>query len=396
MKRVIISALAITMTLGMASPALAAETGVRGFSDVPQTHWGYNAIMDMVDRGLLTGATEPDADGMAYFAAEESMTKSAYITVAARIAYQSELDAMPAGETWWSNAYDVALRHGIITADDPYMDKENMGDAIKREEMALILVRTAHAKGVASEDLVYPAQISDYSSIDAYYRDAVRECYTLGILNGTGSGFEPQVSLNRVSACQSFYNLLVPEVRKPTTPQQPTETEDLEKTSHGGYVSDAGLAKGTILAEYSRQFESDALVQARFGIDDGGVYVNLVAPKLPDELPEYRYVFNITGYDNNGNYATPKCRHTMEQGETKKVYLVGYGSEGSAGDVFKSVKGLSEITLSVEIVSDINVTGTFTRGISSTNKSMTFARWYFGDPDPTPLDHSAVWEGLGW
>ncbi len=373
-------------------------SNIKGFSDVPKTHWGYNAIMDMVGRGLLNGTTSPDANGIATFDANSAMTKSAYITVAVRVAYQDELNSMPAGKDWWSNAYDLALKYGIITADDPYMDRENMDDAIKREEMALILVRTAHAKGVATESLVYPAQISDYNNISPYYRDAVRECYTLGILNGTGNGFEPQVSLNRVSACQSFYNLLVPEVRKPITPQQPTETEDNRRT-HGGYVSDTGLTKGMIIADYSRQFECNALSQARFGVDEQGVYVNLAAPKLPDELPEYEYTFNITAYDNNGDYANAPYtrRYTLKQGETKKVYLVDYGVEGMGGDNIKSVNGLSEITLSVEIISENNDDGgMFIRKISSTNKSTAYATWYDGEPDPVALDHSAVWEGLGW
>ena len=205
-----VCALVLTFALGAAVPVYAAgsplqaatpsmSSNVKGFSDVPRSHWGYNAIMDMVGRGLLNGTTTPDENGIAYFSAEEKMTKSAYLMVAVRVAYQDELNAKNAqgqGETWWSNAYDIALNHGIITADDPYMNREHMDEPIKREEMAMILVRTAHAEGVSTQDMVYPTQISDYSKISPYYGDAVRECYTLGILNGTGNGFEPQVSLN--------------------------------------------------------------------------------------------------------------------------------------------------------------------------------------------------------
>lgn len=210
------------------------------FSDVPSTEWFYGSVMEMARKGLLQGP----GDGT--FAPKADMTRAAYITIAVRVAYQSELDAKnkenPNQANWWDNAWNVAIEKGIIDPNDPDMNSspEDMNGTIRREEMALILQRTAHAKGVATTDLVYQTQIPDFKEVSPYYRDSVRECYTLGMLNGVDQigTFNPQGTLDRASASQSFYKLLNADKRTPVTPEKPAynqtgSSEDLYKPVAG-------------------------------------------------------------------------------------------------------------------------------------------------------------------
>lgn len=202
------------------------------FGDVSSDKWYYNSVMAMSGQGLLKGTG--DVDGVPQFAPNATMTRAAYITIAVRVAYPNELDAKnkenPTQANWWDNAWNVAIEKGIIDPNDPDMNSspEDMNGTIRREEMALILVRTAHAKGVATEKWVYQVQIPDFKAVSPYYRDSVRECYTLGMLNGVDQigTFNPQGTLDRASASQSFYKLLNADKRTPVTPQKPAYNQN--------------------------------------------------------------------------------------------------------------------------------------------------------------------------
>ena len=54
-KRFLSLILSMVLCLGLFAPAMAAE---KTFSDVPKTHWAYQAVGAMVDKGLFSGTTE--------------------------------------------------------------------------------------------------------------------------------------------------------------------------------------------------------------------------------------------------------------------------------------------------------------------------------------------------
>ena len=236
------------------------------FGDVPSDKWYYNSVMAMSGQGLLKGTG--DVDGVPQFAPNATMTRAAYITIAVRVAYQSELDAKnkenPNQANWWDNAWNVAIEKGIIDPNDPDMNSspEDMNGTIRREEMALILQRTAHAKSIATTDWVYQTQIPDFKEVSPYYRDSVRECYTLGMLNGIdGAGtFNPQGTLDRASASQSFYKLLNADKRTPVTPQKPAYNQT--GSSEDLYKPVAGVQTWTEGESHTIPKEGDIVVKA--------------------------------------------------------------------------------------------------------------------------------------
>lgn len=206
------------------------------FGDVKATDWYYNSVMEMAQQGLLQGTGATDENGEKLFDVKSSMTRAAYVTIAVRVAYGDELkNTVIEGGNWWDAAYAVAQNHGILSASDPDFMSNPSGE-IRREEMALILQRTAHAKGVSTANLVYATQIPDFQDVKSYYREAVRECYTLGMLNGVDQigTFNPQGTLDRASASQSFYKLLNADKRTPVSPVEPENPFKNPNTSQSG------------------------------------------------------------------------------------------------------------------------------------------------------------------
>ncbi len=408
-KRWLCFVLAVILCLGLLPTAAAAASAVRTFSDVTPDKWYYDAVTEMVSQGLLQGTQAPDENGVGFFGADGKMDKAGFITIAVRAAFPEELANAPAGDDWYSGAYDIAYNHALITVGDPQMTKtqQDMQALISREEMAMIVVRTAHAMGISAETLIYASQIPDYDEIDDYYSFYVRESYTLGLLNGTGNGFEPLDYLDRASASQCFYKLLDPDARTPLalgTPETRTyanglfsETEGGMRVYYDGYASENGM----LYEQYSRHFETLALSACRFGIDETGVYVDLVAPKLPDALAGHSYMYSIGGYTDRSEHSALEFKDvdhpnhsvtSVPQGETQRFSL----SDRTNGDkILTSLDEIESPHLCVEIFSPDGKYYLFSRTIWADNKSVAVGRALHADNEVTPLDATAVWAGVG-
>lgn len=214
MKKTVLCGLLLASLMASALPAAHGAEG--GFTDVPQTAWYYDSVTAMSAEGLLLGV----GDGS--FAPSAPMSRAAYITIAVRVAYPDELANAPAGDNWWDAAHRVALEKGLLWEVDPGMSAsaEDMSQPITREEMALILARTAKAKGVTAAFDLNSNAIPDYKRIAVRCKRSVRNCYALGLLNGADEegNFRPQDTLDRASACQGFYKLLNEDKRTPINP----------------------------------------------------------------------------------------------------------------------------------------------------------------------------------
>lgn len=315
MKKIIACGLVLASLMGAVSTAHGAEGG---FTDVPQTAWYYDSVTAMSAEGLLLGV----GDGS--FAPDSTMTRAAYVTIAVRAAYGDELkNTVTDGGNWWDAAYAVAQNHGIISASDPDFMSEPSGE-IRREEMALILQRTAHAKGIATTDWVYQTQIPDFGSVSPYCRDSVRECYTLGILNGVNSSgrFKPQGTLDRASASQSFYKLLNADKRTPVTPQKPSQ---------------AGREFGKPAAELQTWVEGEPHTPAQAGdtvIKADGTQVVLTMNRVGDSE------LYLLGFGQGVDIITG----TMPNPNSDATWGVGYGAwYDDDGTVFKKYDVTGEV-----------------------------------------------------
>lgn len=209
MKRIQKTLLAVILICSVfvsAITVLSENTEIK-FSDVPQNHWGYSAITEMTSRGLFSGTTVP-IDGVGTFEPENPMTRAAFITVITRELYPEDVKNAESGDKWWSPYYSVALEKGLITEAE--LDNGILDVPMTREEMSMILVRSAEQKGESINKLVSDAQIADYSDVDDYYKLYVKECFSLGLIGGvdTQGTFDPKGTLNRAAAATVIYRLI--------------------------------------------------------------------------------------------------------------------------------------------------------------------------------------------
>ena len=196
------------------TPAAPAVPELKSFSDVSSGRWSHDAIMEMVDLGMFAGTTTPDANGVGSFNPTGTMTKIQYIVVMTRYLYGDELSALPAGAMWYSNNYDLAVKYGLITEDEFSIQAVNA--PLTRQEMALIAVRTATAQGEAFDSLVSTNKIADYATVDAYYKDYVRQAFSMGLISGYDDygTFGPGDTLTREQGAMVAYRLVNPSARK--------------------------------------------------------------------------------------------------------------------------------------------------------------------------------------
>ena len=195
----------------------AAIGDLKGFRDVVKgdsnkAGWAYDAIMDMVEMGLFAGTESPDANGYGLFSPNSPMTRAQFVTVVTRYLYNDELTKLSnegvKGDYWYSNNYEVAVHNGLISEKE--FSEADMVVAMTRQEMAMVLVRAAAEVGDYPEQLISTQRIADYSTVGSYYKDYVRQCYSMGMICGTDSKgtFAPMGTLTRAQAATVLYRLV--------------------------------------------------------------------------------------------------------------------------------------------------------------------------------------------
>lgn len=214
-KRFISLILSLSLAISLVTSAIASE--IKSFSDVPSSFWAYDAIMDMVDRGMFAGTSTP-VNGVGTFSPNSVMTRAQFIVVLTRYLYGEQLMSMQSApnDTWYANNYRVALEKGLLLPEE--LERGNLQEACTRQEMAMMLTRAAKlARGETAKNLVHESRIADYAIIDEYYRDYVVQAYSLGMITGTDSKgtFSPLGVLNRAQAATVIYRLVEPATRNP-------------------------------------------------------------------------------------------------------------------------------------------------------------------------------------
>ncbi len=204
MKKIISAVLAAAML--MAGSVLAA--GVKSFSDVPKSHWGYGSIMAMTEKGYFNGKGDI-VNGVGVFKPNDTMTRAEFLTVVARIAIGEE-NIAKGGMTWWK-PYVNALEANGIVAESMFGD---MNAPMTREEMAYVSIAAAEYLGEVyyNEDILYitPEAIPDFNSITSKYMHNVTKAYYRGILKGVDSNgtFSPKGNLTRAAATAVLYRII--------------------------------------------------------------------------------------------------------------------------------------------------------------------------------------------
>lgn len=260
--RILSVALALCLCLGLAVPAWAAGPT---FTDVPESHWAYDAIEDMADRGVVAGVV----DGK--FGPNAFVTTAQFSVMLARLFYNDEMSKMPADEAWFRNAITLLAGKGVLDNTSAALknyDANSVSAPMNRYDMAQTMYGLLKAEGVtmpsADELLATTQRIADFNTIPAQYTDAVKNMYDLGCLAGVDAAgnFKGENTMNRAQACVVLARLdktiadrgTGEETVKPSVPTEqepPVETTDSEATNTelgqklpSGATAAAGVASG--------------------------------------------------------------------------------------------------------------------------------------------------------
>lgn len=188
-KRTLAAALACLCLLTALPVAAGARTA---FSDVPQGHWAAESISRAAALGLMNGRS----DGT--FGMGRTMSRAAFVTALCRL-FQWELVTPEKGtfeddqdrSAWYFSAVETAVLHGALTQQE---QRFRPGDAVTRQEMAVMLVRALGYGTLASLAGERRSPFTDVSSSRGYIILADE----LGIMTGNSSGaFQPDRAATR-------------------------------------------------------------------------------------------------------------------------------------------------------------------------------------------------------
>lgn len=219
MKKLVSLILSLVMVCSMSVSVFAVPV-VRGFGDVPNTHWAHDSIMEMVEQGIFAGTTAPDANGIALFSPDSTMTRAQFITLISRVCYLSsgefgaKAEEMASYELWYEADWHRCVEANLLEESE-FGGLVGMSQPITREEMALLISRTLDYK---DEDIYFNMdvmEIPDWEKIDSSYVEGVLVCYEKGILVGVDSvgSFNPKGVLTRAQGATVLYRVLNEDAR---------------------------------------------------------------------------------------------------------------------------------------------------------------------------------------
>lgn len=183
------------------------ETQTNEFADLDDVEWAVEAITALAEKGIVSGG----GDGR--FNPNNSVTREEFtkMTVLACGMYNSgaECDFSDVGKDDWYYSYVAsAVDRGIIKGigDGAF----GAGSRITREDMAVIVKRTADAAGISFAQTKPVSEFADSYMISDYAKESINELYCAGIINGVGgNAFAPTENCTRAQAAKIIYEAFV-------------------------------------------------------------------------------------------------------------------------------------------------------------------------------------------
>jgi len=173
--------LALVLTLALMVGILPGYAANSPFSDVPTSHWAYKDVMAADQDGVINGV------GNGRFDPESNLTIAEWSCILARAFYAEEVEAKPK-KTWYDREMDTLASHTVFAG--MFDEIEDVSAYASRSLMAAMVSNVLSDKRVekpSKADLAaFQAGIVDIDAIPQGKREAVAECYTVGILNGVG------------------------------------------------------------------------------------------------------------------------------------------------------------------------------------------------------------------
>lgn len=175
------------------------------FSDVPLSHWAYEAVETLNKNGIVSGY-----DGKT-FAPDNKIIRCEFVKmVIAAFSLEDESaisDFNDVEKSHWSYKYIAsAQKFGIVNGNENGDFLPNVN--IKREEAAAIIYRIAAFKGYTYNQNENGDIFKDYNDISEYAKNSVSFLKQYNVLSGDNGYFNPKNFASRAEIAQMVYNTM--------------------------------------------------------------------------------------------------------------------------------------------------------------------------------------------
>ena len=175
------------------------------YDDVPKSHWAYQYIMDMSNKGILSGY------GDGYFGPENTITRAQFATIMCNAA---KLETYPVSDTsyvdvstsdWFAQSVEAAkyyLSGYIYDGKKYYKPNENA----VREDIAVALVKLKGYDVSNYNETELKTKFTDWQSISKDARKYVYAAVKNNLIDGYDDNtFRGQASITRAEAATLFW-----------------------------------------------------------------------------------------------------------------------------------------------------------------------------------------------
>jgi hypothetical protein len=303
MRRIFIVIAIATFVLAMSAEAFAAP-----FSDLPGSHWAYDAVMSVAEENIVNGY--PDGS----FKPSDIVTYGEFIKMA-HIARGGEtlVSAGAAGGDWALPYHEAAVRDGLYSEHD--IARHALSRPIPREYMALVLSRILGNAEIADYEKVQE-RLSDITASTPREYD-ITKVTAYGLITGyPDRTFRPAGTLTRAEAATVIYRLIDPNERELPDLRPAEEKTPLERLSD---VPEGNLSPLLVVVQTSgsKRPISEVIDEAVFNsIDEPILYYEI--------FEEYPY----------------QMKKALNLGE-REVIAVGY--QGMKGFLIKNRKVIANV-----------------------------------------------------
>lgn len=337
MKKTMCAILSFAMLLSiLVIPTVAAGPK---FSDVPKTHWAYEAIQTMAEGGLVAGY------GGGKFGPNDTITVAQMATI---IGNAKGNPAKAGADGYWAYGnIDYCINTLHCLPDLGAINADNYNQAIPRELSIYMLMKGLGVKNPESKN-VSATDIPDYADISNYAQTTVLDAYQNGVIVGKDSKgtFGPKDILTRAQMCTIFYRAgwttAAPKVTDGTAPSA-TELVAAIKTMSGVTWSEStDINNGnTILTANERKYGGLEVVYRENGTQ--------VIVTLPERVHDLCYDASGNQLDVAGNkipdtddsdkkWPSPSAYSYEARQLAKRILELAYPTK--SGDAYQALKGV--------------------------------------------------------
>lgn len=197
--------LPVQMEVNTTNPYIQPQQGDDAFADLGEAEWARESITELSKRGIVSGV----GDGK--FEPNRPVTREEFVKML--VSAVDAVDSAPANYTdvntaaWYYRYIAIASANGLVSG---YPDgRFGVGEAISRQDVAVMLLRTARMFGYPLTAMNDRIDFMDDTEIAEYAKEAVYTMQGAGLMNGTdGARFEPQASATRAMVAKVLHGLI--------------------------------------------------------------------------------------------------------------------------------------------------------------------------------------------